>query len=153
MPTAEQVTLNTAEYDSQSSKRLEELIRERGPEIAFSGLARFAFSASHLQSPDLRDVPDLTAFIEQFASTPLTVDFKKTRNSEDSRKYRLHSEGEIDYVAVCLYARTLRWRFLFCEARSLERHPEFQDRLSDHLVVVPPSWAKTLLDVKRSKHD
>ena len=91
MPTAEQVTLNTAEYDSQSSKRLEELIRERGPEIAFSGLARFAFSASHLQSPDLRDVPDLTAFIEQFASTPLTVDFKKTRNSRHSRDFFIRS--------------------------------------------------------------
>jgi hypothetical protein len=112
-----------------------------------SGLARYQYSASQVASPSLGYLSDAD-YVNQFNNSPLTIDFKRTRNSTDesgnTRRNRFYRREEIDIVAACLFSRTMEWKFLFARAENFPLHPEFPERYSDKLILAPNVWSSDL---------
>lgn len=115
-----------------------------------SGLTRYEYSASKIPDSNL-DNYNSYDFIFQFEKKPLTIDFKRTRNSTDvsgdTRKNRFYREEEIDIVAACLFSRTMSWQFVFAKASDFEMHPRFTGRYSDKLSLRPGVWVSNLSEL------
>ena len=111
-----------------------------------SGLTRYIYSALKVKSS--LDTLKPKAFLKQFNLRPITIDFKKTRDSTDKegdkKRNRLYSENDIDLVAACLFTRTMKWEFLYAKAASFDRHKEHNDKYSDKLILKPDDWTDDL---------
>lgn len=112
-----------------------------------SGLARYQHSASQVSQPNLGQLND-TEYVNQFNGMPLTIDFKRTRNSTDAegntRRNRFYRTEEINIVAACLFSRTMEWKFLFAKAESFPLHLEYPERYSDKLILESEVWVSDL---------
>jgi hypothetical protein len=68
---------------------------------------------------------------------------QKTRASKDDPASRFYRADQFDVVAACLFATRGEWTFRFQTTASMERHPQFPDRLAvNHRVNA--DWAATL---------
>jgi hypothetical protein len=118
-----------------------------------SGIVRYQYSASKVANPSVGSMPS-NEFVQQFHATPLTIDFKRTRNSTDetgnTRRNRFYRSDEIDLVAACLFSRTMEWKFLYAKAEHFNRHEEYLDRYSDKLVLEPGIWTDNLVELIRT---
>jgi hypothetical protein len=118
-----------------------------------SGVARYQFSASNVENPSLGSI-NPREYVQQFHLNPLTIDFKRTRNSTDetgnTRRNRFYRSDEIDLVAACLFSRTMEWKFLYAKAEHFNRHNEYPDRYSDKLVLEPGIWTDNLIELIRT---
>lgn len=118
-----------------------------------SGVARYQFSASNVENPSLGSISP-REYVQQFHLNPLTIDFKRTRNSTDktgdTRRNRFYRSDEIDLVAACLFSRTMEWKFLYAKAENFNRHDEYPDRYSDKLTLEPGIWTDNLIELIRT---
>lgn len=116
-----------------------------------SGLARYQFSATSAKVLDKHLGKDTKSYLHSFDSSPLSIDFQRTRNARDDTKgdgkmNRYYKHGELDIVAACLFSRTLKWEFIFCQAKYLPKHPKFDGRYSNRLIIHPEHWTANILD-------
>lgn len=118
-----------------------------------SGITRYQYSASRVEQPSIGQL-STKDFVQQFHLNPLTIDFKRTRNSTDetgnTRRNRFYRSNEIDLVAACLFARTMEWKFLYAKAENFTRHEEYPERYSDKLILEPGIWTDNLSELIRT---
>lgn len=130
-----------------SAPILNELFKRLPQEYRESGLVKYEYSSSKVKSPKIGKVSD-EEFVSQFADSPITIDFQRTRNSTDedgdTRRNRYYRVGEIDIVGACLFSRTMEWKFLYAKAEEFERHKKYPDRYSNKLVLRPGIWTSDL---------
>ena len=133
-------------------QELKTLIGSFPSEIKDSGIIQYRYSASLLQFSSILDV-DSKTFLSQFDEDRLSIDFQRTRNStidegeEDvpAKARRFYRVGELDIVAGCLFSRTTKWEFIFCNSNTLPLHPRFPGRYSNNLKIDPEKWTKHLM--------
>lgn len=117
-----------------------------------SGYPRFQFAASLAPTGRPR-MGDCSEWLSRFAPT-VTVDFWRSRNStssdgttrEPAEALRLYRRDEVHVVAVCLFARTLEWEFVYTTSMSgaLVPHKEFKKRFSNKLRLDQGRWFSDL---------
>lgn len=145
--------IEETELTQLSSSALKSIIKSLPQKYRESGITRYQFSASNVANPSVGSI-DPTEFVRQFNLTPLTIDFKRTRNSTDetgnTRRNRFYRNDEIDLVAACLFSRTMEWKFLYAKAENFNRHDEYPDRYSDKLILEPGIWTDNLVELIRT---
>lgn len=90
---------------------------------------------------------------------PVSIDFQRTRNSlsrqdpdrrgriTDGRESRVYRPDEIDIIAACLFARTLRWEFVFCRAKDIfVRDKNGSSKFPKNIRVLGACWKGSLLE-------
>ncbi|MEK6579652.1 MAG: hypothetical protein AABZ55_10535 [Bdellovibrionota bacterium] len=130
---------------------LKDLLRCIPQTLRESGLPRYKFSADRagVAKMDLGEGAEI--YLNKFNDSPLSIDFQRTRNARDGTKgdgkmNRYYKVGELDVVAACLFSRTLKWEFIFCNAKHLPKHQKFKGRYSNRLVIDPRHWSSNFLD-------
>jgi len=115
-----------------------------------SGISRYKYSRSQVLTPNLTEL-NTSEFLQQFDNNPLTIDFKRTRNSTDedgdTRRNRFYRTDEIDIVAACVFSRTMEWKFLFAKAQNFSIHEEYADRYSDKLSLRSDIWVSDIKEL------
>ncbi len=132
-------------------KQLKSLLSCIPQKLRESGLPRYQFSAASSGVQNLKLNNDASAYLHKFDETPLTIDFQRTRNARDDTKgdgkmNRYYKHGELDIVAACLFSRTLKWEFIFCQAKHLPKHPKFEGRYSNRLTINPQHWSADIFE-------
>jgi hypothetical protein len=134
--------------------KINELFNEIPQKYRESGLVKYQFSSSQLESQILGQVSD-EEFLSQFETTPITIDFQRTRNSTDengdTKRNRYYRIGEIDIIGACLFSRTMEWKFMYAKSESLEIHAKYPDRYSNKLTLRPGAWTSNLEDLISTK--
>ncbi len=64
-----------------------------------------------------------------------SMDFMKTRPSQNDRCTRFYTPDQFDVVAACLHAVTQRWEFSYVLPSSLDPHPTCPGRLSSRVKI------------------
>lgn len=83
---------------------------------------------------------------ERYADGSEKVEVQKTRASKDDPASRFYRADQFDVVAACLFATRGEWTFRFQATRSMQRHPQFPDRLGvNHRV--DDTWADTIAEI------
>jgi hypothetical protein len=115
-----------------------------------SGVVRYGYSR-HLANLDSfpTNQGQVESYLNKFSQNPLTVDFWRTRNSNDSegnsaRENRFYKKGEVEILGVCLFSRTLEWKFVFFKCKSFPLHKKYSDRFHNRFPLAP-SKAKLFL--------
>lgn len=143
-----ETNVSSANFQELSSFELAKVFKKIPQEYRESGIAKYQYSASKVQQPQLGQLSD-AEFVAQFEDFPLTIDFQRTRNSTDeeggTRRNRYYRIGEIDIVAACLFSRTMEWRFLYAKAKEFQRHSQYSDRYSNRLKLAPGVWTSDLI--------
>lgn len=83
---------------------------------------------------------------------PVTIDFWRTRAPVGKAWERYYSPDEFQVLAACLWNRTGAWEFRFAATAELPRHPSYEDRILNRVVVdvapsvpgEPPLWTPDL---------
>lgn len=147
------VKMSGASLDSLSASSLSEFFKYLPQHLRESGLPKYEYSSSKVIFSKLGEVSD-EEFLMQFENSPITIDFKRTRNSTDgdgdTRRNRYYRVGEIDIVGACLFARTLEWKFLYAHAINFDRSVEYPDRYANKLVLQPGVWTSNLAELIRT---
>jgi hypothetical protein len=146
--------------DTLTSKQLNEIFSGLPQNFRESGLVKYEYSSSLVNYSNLGQIPD-KKFIEQFESSPLTIDFQRTRNSSDddnntaadAKKNRFYRSSEIDIVAACLFSRTMEWKFLYASTINVPRHHTFTDRYSNRLSINANYWTSNIEELLNSMTD
>jgi len=119
-----------------------------------SGIPRYEYSASKINQQSIHAGLTDQDFLVQFDKFPLTIDFQRTRNSNnkkeeviDPKTNRFYQLDEVDIVAACLFSRTMNWEFVFGSRDSLIIHPKYKNHYSNRLVLDPSLWKTNLLDI------
>lgn len=131
-----------------AATQVNEIYKRIPQELRESGLAKYTYSSSKLRHVNLGEIRD-NEFILQFHSSPMTIDFQRTRNSTstedgDTRRNRYYQLGEFDIVAACLFTRTKQWQFLYTSSNFVPRHQTYIDRHSNKLTIHPNEWTSDL---------
>lgn len=115
-----------------------------------SGVMRYQYSRKLAQVGDFPSQQNLLSpYLQSFNAQPLTVDFWRTRNSNDAdgnsaKENRFYKKGEVEILGVCLFSRTLEWKFIFFECSSFPAHNKYDDRYHNRFAL-NPSNAKLFL--------
>ncbi len=119
-----------------------------------SGIPRYEYSASKIEEKSLAGGLSDSDFLAQFDNSPLSIDFQRTRNSNnkkgvnaDPKTNRFYTLDEVDIVAACLFSRTMKWEFVFGSKSSLIIHPKYKGLYSNRLVLDSKKWHSNLMDV------
>lgn len=117
-------------------------------EYRASGLPRFEFSASQIETLGLGVLND-NDFISQFDISRIFIDLKKTRDhqAENKKRERFYHIKEFDIIAVCLFARTMRWEFLYARAIDVARHKIYRKRIESKIIISPGVWVSDLAEL------
>jgi hypothetical protein len=138
---------NSAEFELSSIKNL---FAKLPLSLKESGLVRYQYSkelAKIDKFPTKQN--EVESYLSKFEPNKLTVDFWRTRNSSDndgnsSRENRFYKKGEVDILGVCLFSRTLEWKFVYFKCDSFSLHREYSDRYHNRFFLIP-SKAKLYL--------
>jgi len=133
--------------------QLKDLYKRLPQQFRESGIPRYEFSASKLKFKSVKTTSD-KIFIDQFDDSKLTVDFQRTRNSNnkiasknDPKTNRFYTLNELDIVAVCLFSRSMKWEFLFASANNLLVHEKYATHYSNRLVINSQKWTSNLSEI------
>lgn len=117
-----------------------------------SGLERYRYSKSLLDGKPRPQIGDCSQWLTTIQSA--TVDFQRTRNSTatkdptvPARALRFYENGEIDILAVCLFARTLTWQFVYTTKAggAMKAHKTHIGRYSNRLKLNDGVWYSDLI--------
>ncbi len=138
------------DYSLQDLKNLFSLLPQNMRE---SGIPRYEYSVHQIEQSSIAGLTDSETFLNQFNHSNLSIDFQRTRNSqdlsdsdEDAKAARFYKLDEIDIVGACLFSRTMEWEFVFGSRQALTIHPNYNQRYSNRLVLVPDKWHFNFLD-------
>lgn len=138
------------DFSLQDLKKLYSLIPQSMRE---SGIPRYEYSASQIEQNSIAKFTNSETFLNQFNNVNLSIDFQRTRNSqditnsvEDAKAARFYKLDEVDIVGACLFSRTMEWEFVFGSRQSLIIHPIYNQRYSNRLVLTPDRWYFNFLD-------
>lgn len=156
-----------SQFDLSSEEILQMISERRRLTVAVrGGVAELHLRKFLEQSPDVewfRDIdedgqPDFevrlrggrTVLIECKNVSPRTyadgtpkVEVQKTRSQKNDPAGRFYRPEQFDFVAACLYSVTGKWEFRFKATSSMDRHPDWPDRLAV-MHSVEDSWATSL---------
>ena len=106
---------NFDQASDYTTVQLKELYTELPQYLRESGIPRYEYSASKIQDHSVLGELNNFDFLSQFDSFPLSINFQRTRNSEnkageksDPKTNRFYELEEIDIVAACLFSRTMK---------------------------------------------
>jgi len=117
-----------------------------------SGVDRYCFSESFLKTTQVPKEGDCSAWLKTVEKA--SVDFQRTRNSTassgkqvDPKALRFYQHGELDVLAVCMFARTLKWEFVFTTKNggAMKSHNKFKDRYANSLKLTEGVWYSDLM--------
>lgn len=135
---AEKILSNAATYDLGEIKKF---FATMPLSLKESGVMRYQYSKKLAQVGAFPSTQsELTSYLQSFNTQPLTVDFWRTRNSNDAdgnsaKENRFYKKGEVEILGVCLFSRTLEWKFIFFECSSFPAHNKYEDRYHNRFAL------------------
>jgi hypothetical protein len=140
--------------ENYKTKDLSSMFKTLPQGLRESGISRYEFSENQIEQKSISGKLSDEDFLNQFNTSPLSIDFQRTRNSreissskEDQKAARFYKLDEIDIVGACLFSRTMRWEFVFGARKSLIRHKKYTNRYSNRLIINPKLWYSNFLDL------
>ncbi len=144
---SEEIIRSPSSFDLSDIK---ELFAKLPLSLKESGIVRYQYSRDMASLGDFpKKQSEVESYLSKFNPQVLTVDFWRTRNSNDgdgnsARENRFYRKGEVEILGVCLFSRTLEWKFVFFECKSFPLHKEYSDRYHNRFSL-NPSKAKLFL--------